>query len=241
MYIAMCLILGLVAGIDFVRYAQLRRRNAKRILATGLLVAALIYIAFAFRAANVSLWLKIEVVGVSLYGALGLLGIRGSAWWLVAGWGLHPVWDVAIHYFSWCRMQESNPRPTAYKAVALPTELIRLLFNYMISIYFFALRRRASVTVGKQSDESSKRRNITLLRGCHPSGATPYWAKPGVHAGLSLNLKETLNKLIPFVVRPFDKLTAHHERNQQLTVRPELVEGLIQRSPRPASDTTSLR
>ena len=48
---------------------------------------------------------------------------------------------------------------------------------------------------------------------------------------------ESLNKLIPFMVRPFDKLTAHHERNQQLTVRPELfdyaqespVEGLNQR------------
>jgi hypothetical protein len=36
-------------------------------------------------------------------------------------------------------------------------------------------------------------------------------------------LKEALNKLIPFMVRQ-----AHHERNQQLTVRPEPVEGLIQ-------------
>ena len=36
-------------------------------------------------------------------------------------------------------------------------------------------------------------------------------------------LKETLNKLIPLMVRQ-----AHHERNQQLTVRPELVEGLNQ-------------
>lgn len=31
------------------------------------------------------------------------------------------------------------------------------------------------------------------------------------------------------MVRPFDKLTAHHKRNQHLTVRPELVEGLSQR------------
>jgi hypothetical protein len=30
--------------------------------------------------------------------------------------------------------------------------------------------------------------------------------------------------LIPFMVRQ-----AHHERNQHLTVRPELVEGLVQR------------
>jgi hypothetical protein len=36
-------------------------------------------------------------------------------------------------------------------------------------------------------------------------------------------VNKALNKLIPFMVRQ-----AHHERNQQLTVRPELVEGLIQ-------------
>lgn len=33
--------------------------------------------------------------------------------------------------------------------------------------------------------------------------------------------RQTLNKLIPFLVRPFDKLTAHHERNQHLVVRPD--------------------
>lgn len=49
--------------------------------------------------------------------------------------------------------------------------------------------------------------------------------------------RETLNKLIPFLARPFDKLTAHHERNQHLVVRPDpsatlrtkgLVKGLNQ-------------
>ena len=29
-------------------------------------------------------------------------------------------------YFYWCRLEESNPRPTDYKSVALPTELRRL-------------------------------------------------------------------------------------------------------------------
>jgi hypothetical protein len=38
------------------------------------------------------------------------------------------------------------------------------------------------------------------------------------------SIKEALNKLIPFMVRQ-----AHHERNQTLAVRPELVEGLVQR------------
>jgi hypothetical protein len=43
----------------------------------------------------------------------------------------------------------------------------------------------------------------------------------------SISPKEALNKLIPFMVRQ-----AHHERNQPLTVRPEPVEGLIQRFPK---------
>ena len=36
---------------------------------------------------------------------------------------------------------------------------------------------------------------------------------------------ETLNELIPFMVRQ-----AHHERNPPKTISPELVEGLIQSS-----------
>jgi len=39
--------------------------------------------------------------------------------------------------------------------------------------------------------------------------------------------KNTRSKLIPSMVRPFDKLTTHHERNQPIAVRPELVEGLV--------------
>ncbi len=39
--------------------------------------------------------------------------------------------------------------------------------------------------------------------------------------------KETLNKLIPFMVRQ-----VHSEQNQKLAVRPELVEGLVQSFPK---------
>jgi copper resistance protein B len=54
---------------------------------------------------------------------------------------------------------------------------------------------------------------------------------------LSALLKEFLGKLIPFIVRPLDKLTAHQQRNQPLTVRLEsfgyaeesLVEGRSQK------------
>ena len=29
---------------------------------------------------------------------MAVAGVRGSPWWLVAGWALHPVWDVPLHY-----------------------------------------------------------------------------------------------------------------------------------------------
>ncbi len=44
-------------------------------------------------------------------------------------------------------------------------------------------------------------------------------------------IKETLNKLIPFMPSDFAQESvrqAHPERNQPLTVRPELVERLVQ-------------
>ena len=40
-----------------------------------------------------------ELVGIAIYSAMGLRGVRGSTWWLVAGWALYPVWDVALHFF----------------------------------------------------------------------------------------------------------------------------------------------
>lgn len=30
---------------------------------------------------------------------MALLSLRGSPYWLAAGWALHPVWGVMLHYF----------------------------------------------------------------------------------------------------------------------------------------------
>ena len=29
---------------------------------------------------------------------MGLVGLFGSVWWIVAGWALHPLWDVGVHF-----------------------------------------------------------------------------------------------------------------------------------------------
>jgi hypothetical protein len=74
------------------------RRYTAEILAALLAVAALAYVIFSARAHAGGAWLAIELVGLAIYGGLALRGLRGSRWWLVAGWALHPVWDMALHH-----------------------------------------------------------------------------------------------------------------------------------------------
>ncbi len=40
----------------------------------------------------------IEAVGVAVFGGMGVVGLFGRMWWIVAGWALHPLWDVGLHY-----------------------------------------------------------------------------------------------------------------------------------------------
>jgi hypothetical protein len=97
------LIEGAIGGADLALVAFLLSRFARDIvgralLAVVLIVAALIYVVFAARAGAGTDWLAGELVGIALYGGIALLGLRRSPWWLVAGWALHPLWDILLHY-----------------------------------------------------------------------------------------------------------------------------------------------
>ena len=63
-----------------------------------LFVAAGLYVVFAVRAGEGTTWIVIEVVGVAVFGGMGVVGLFGRMWWIVAGWALHPLWDVGLHY-----------------------------------------------------------------------------------------------------------------------------------------------
>jgi hypothetical protein len=71
----------------------------RALLAIVLIIAALVYVVFVIRAGEGAFWVVGELVGVDIYGTFGLLGVRGSPMWLAAGWALHPLWDVVLHYF----------------------------------------------------------------------------------------------------------------------------------------------
>ena len=88
---------GLVLGAAYVTCARRARAVRRTVYGVGLVVAALIYMLFLYRAADPLHWAVVEAAGVVGFGLAGILGARGSAWWLIAGWGLHPAWDVGLH------------------------------------------------------------------------------------------------------------------------------------------------
>jgi hypothetical protein len=59
----------------------------------------------------------------------------------------------AIEQLCRCRVQESNPRPSVYKTVALPTELTRPAADFLISC-----RHRKKLSVGPESGKLSELR-----------------------------------------------------------------------------------
>jgi hypothetical protein len=75
------------------------KRYTRHILFYGLSIASLIYVILALRGDTSSSWLFFEVVGFLIFTVIAYLGFRGSLWWLAIGWSLHPIWDVALHYF----------------------------------------------------------------------------------------------------------------------------------------------
>lgn len=93
------LLVGAVGGAGTVIVAHLAGRFTREILAAVLIVAAAFYIVFAARAGAGGAWITAEVVGLLIFGGMGVIGVRGSPWWLVVGWALHPLWDVGLHYF----------------------------------------------------------------------------------------------------------------------------------------------
>ena len=97
------LIEGAIVGADLALVAFLLSRLAhdivgRAVLAGVLIFAAVIYVVFAAREGAGGVWLAGELVGIAVYGGMALLGLRCSRWWLAAGWALHPLWDILLHY-----------------------------------------------------------------------------------------------------------------------------------------------
>src|SRR5215212_4787663 len=101
--IADYLVNGAIQALWPIAIAFLLSRLTRDIVGRSLLAfllfgAAFTYIVFAVQAGEGTFWVVGELVGVAIFGGMGVLGLRGSPWWLSAGWAAHPIWDVALHY-----------------------------------------------------------------------------------------------------------------------------------------------
>ena len=119
------LINGAAYAVLFIGVALLIARFTREIfwrsfLVGFLFIAAGLYIVFAARGDEGALWLVGELVGVAVFGGMGLRGLRGSRWWLVAGWALHPLWDVGLHYLG----PGSSFAPRTYTIACLSFDLL---------------------------------------------------------------------------------------------------------------------
>src|ERR687894_1653063 len=74
----------------------------RSVLVIFLVIAAGAYFGFATTGRELvgtdQIWILVELIQAIVFGAIGLLGLRGSPYWLAAGWALHPFWDVVLHY-----------------------------------------------------------------------------------------------------------------------------------------------
>jgi hypothetical protein len=74
----------------------------RSLLVIFLVIAAGAYFGFATLGREVvdtqPIWMLVELAQAIVFGAIALLGLRGSPYWIAAGWALHPFWDVVLHY-----------------------------------------------------------------------------------------------------------------------------------------------
>ena len=94
---AVILFIGFALGAVFLLIARRAGGGERRVLAVGLIVAAVIYVGFALLNGAGGPLLALEAGGVGLYSLFAVLGLRGSAWWLALGWATHTVWDAGLH------------------------------------------------------------------------------------------------------------------------------------------------
>jgi hypothetical protein len=90
-----------LAIVAFLLSRFIRDIVGRSLVVIFLFVAAGAYFGFAVLAKDVlgtdPIWTSVELAQVLVFGTMGLLGLRGSPWWIAAGWALHPFWDL-LHY-----------------------------------------------------------------------------------------------------------------------------------------------
>jgi uncharacterized protein DUF6010 len=142
---------GAVNALVLVALAALLSRfvgeiYGRSLLAIVLFIAGGAYVGFAVGAGASGLWFLAEFVQAVGIGALGLLGLRGSPYWLAAGWAVHPVWDVVLHYVG--AGHAFAPEPWVIACVS---------FDLIIAAYIAVAYRWAGVATTPRAEATAAR------------------------------------------------------------------------------------
>ncbi len=120
------LVAGLVLGALLIFYARrFSLRGERKILAQALVIAAVLYMVFAFIWGDMK-WVLIELSGILVYGFFVWAAFRYSGYWLAVGWAFHPLWDVALHLVG-----PGNQVAPEWYAVAC------ISFDLLVALYIF--------------------------------------------------------------------------------------------------------
>jgi hypothetical protein len=89
----------LAIGVIFIARKSGKFSVEKRLYASGLVIAAIIYVGFGLFSETIN-WKIIEVVGVPIYALFAWLGVKKSGYFLAFGWAFHVAWDAVLHGIS---------------------------------------------------------------------------------------------------------------------------------------------
>lgn len=134
---ALYLLLGGVLGLVYIGSARSNPRVSEmQNYTTGLTIAALIYIWFAW-ANGAREWLWLEILGAVVYGGVAWIGLRYAPLLIGVGWLLHPLWDAVIH-----PLQTTDFVPTWYALACISFDLV--IGIYIVYRVFYPNNRRAA-------------------------------------------------------------------------------------------------
>ena len=85
---------GLATAWGYVVYARRFGERELQVLASGLVIAALVYVIAALTRGATEVVIR-ELVGAAIFGVFAALGLRRASVWLAIGWALHVGWDLA--------------------------------------------------------------------------------------------------------------------------------------------------
>jgi hypothetical protein len=122
--------LGALLGAAFVGVARTLSRLEHLLFASGLVVAALAYVAVGITARAPG-ELALELGGAAGFLALALAGFFGPSSFLAAGWAAHGVWDLMVP-----SLKDVSYMAKWYVAACLG-------FDVVVAAYIAAVGRRA--------------------------------------------------------------------------------------------------